>query len=256
VATAAYSFLKRIGVERIVFLGQDLSIEQSGKAYAHGSYHAKYALGRGKRFFNPLQLFLRLHVKDYIKEQDVKGRELYTRAGWLQFRDWFLWEFEKDRAQKRVLINASGQGLLYGKGIQQSDFKSEARILEQAQRLLHPEALSKKVCYPGHEARAFWWSKRAVFEEGLTRLKTLSQKGEAQTLQAEAYYDFLSWMEQSGLLDYLGKFLEQADALLKNPFDKSKQKAYTGFFQNLFLTLRYSLREMDNWRAGPRQSGA
>jgi Protein of unknown function DUF115 len=118
VLTAAYQVALLAGCDPIVFVGADLAFT-GGRPYARGTTYEfdwAYSAALGADLAHVWQM--QMAMRDCLPAVDVYGRETVTTAPLQSFRDWLV--ANAARSGRRV-VNASGNGILHGAGIELGD---------------------------------------------------------------------------------------------------------------------------------------
>jgi hypothetical protein len=105
VSTNAYDFARRLGVDNIYLIGQDLSFTQN-LAHCRGSYLDEMMFNLHTRFFNQ-EMFNRRQLRALppIAQPSVKGGIVYTNQKMMIFKQWF------EKRMDERLFNASADGM-------------------------------------------------------------------------------------------------------------------------------------------------
>ncbi len=233
VATIGYSFLKALGITKIILLGQDLAFDHSGKSHAGGSFHETYALARGKRFQPAGQSSIRLHAANAILTKDIRGRTVWTTDTLRKFRDWYLWELEQDR--HITVYNASDAGILSG-GHMTCISPNDAWPIMGSSAALDITKLSiDQRQWKKNELSLLWRKKKPLIHEALTRaveIKTTLKKPDSK----DTIRTGVAWLNTSGIFSILGRLLSPFEELVRSPYDGSaEQRQKYGRFLD-FLT--------------------
>ena len=124
VLTAAFQVACLAGCDPIVLVGADLSFT-GGRSYARGTtYELDWGAATGSGA--DLEKVWRGQMGDQVSEvEDVRGAKTQVTPAMLSFRDWLV-----TRAQRsgRQVINATGAGLLFGKGIEQATLSASLAL--------------------------------------------------------------------------------------------------------------------------------
>lgn len=131
VLTAAFQVALLAGCDPIVFVGADLAFT-GGQPYARGTTYEfdwaySTALGAPLRHVWDQQMAMR----ECVPAVDLRGAPTVTSPALISFRDWIV--AQAGRSGRRI-VNASGQGILHGSGVECGDL----RAVLGAGRLVRP----------------------------------------------------------------------------------------------------------------------
>ena len=118
VLTAAYQVAMLAGCDPIVFVGADLAFT-GGRPYARGTTYEfdwAYSAALGADLAQVWQM--QMAMRDCLPAVDLHGRETVTTAPLQSFRDWIV---AHAAGSGRRVVNASGDGILHGPGIEIGD---------------------------------------------------------------------------------------------------------------------------------------
>ena len=121
VITAAFEAAVLAGCDPIVFVGADLAFT-GGRPYARGTtYELAWAreVAGGRELDEVWQTWMT--TKESLTAEDMSGSPIVTTRALLAFRDWLV--THAGRSGRRV-INATGAGLLFGPGVEQSTLEA------------------------------------------------------------------------------------------------------------------------------------
>lgn len=121
VLTAAYQVALLAGCDPIVFVGADLAFT-GGQPYARGTTY-EFDWAYSTALGTPLAHVWagQMAMRECVPAVDVHGRETVTTAPLLSFRDWIV---AQAASSGRRVVNASGDGILHGGGIQLGDLEA------------------------------------------------------------------------------------------------------------------------------------
>jgi hypothetical protein len=121
VLTAAFQVAVLAGCDPIVLVGADLAYTD-GRPYARGTtYEFDWAYSTG--FGDDLEHVWRMQMAmlDQLRVPDLCGAQTTTTPPLEAFRDWMV--AQAARCGRRV-VNATGAGILFGKGVEQSSLRT------------------------------------------------------------------------------------------------------------------------------------
>jgi hypothetical protein len=121
VLTAAFQTAVLAGCDPIVIVGADLAYTK-GRPYARGTtYEHDWAYSAAIGADLERAWRMQAGMFEQIRVPDLHGRETMTTAPLQAFRDWMV--TQAARSGRRV-VNATGEGILFGSGIEQSSLRA------------------------------------------------------------------------------------------------------------------------------------
>lgn len=114
VLTTAFDLALVLGGDPIIFAGADLAYT-GGRPYCHGTtYESDWQALRDVGYADEA-IFSGVMMHPLLQQADVRGDATSTAAHLLAFRDWLVQE--SARVADRRVVNATGAGILHGRGI-------------------------------------------------------------------------------------------------------------------------------------------
>jgi hypothetical protein len=118
VITSAFDLALRLGCNPIVFAGLDLAYTGM-RPYCHGTiYDAQWQEGLDAGYTMAQTMAHYFSQQPDVRMPDLNGEEVRTTPAMVAFRNWLL--EQSAGATDRTVVNATGGGILYGKGVRQS----------------------------------------------------------------------------------------------------------------------------------------
>jgi len=130
VITVAFSFLRRLGVGRIIGCGLDFCVPAEVTSHTRGTYHQRHALVHSGRTRPAVSLTRRDQLAGAYQTRDHTGRAVTTTPSLQQYADWLNAEIE---AAGVPLLNCSPRSLLRGDLVRHTTLAA-----------VHPELLDAK----------------------------------------------------------------------------------------------------------------